>query len=46
MENYCKICNKTYKTYKTFWKHNATFHPTETITTERNDNKIRNYSCE
>jgi transcriptional regulator NrdR family protein len=46
MENYCKICKKNYKSYKTFWKHNTTIHPTEIIMTEKNDNKMRNYSCE
>jgi hypothetical protein len=46
MENYCKICNKNYKSYKTFWKHNTTIHPTEIIMIEKNDNKLRNYSCE
>ena len=46
MENYCKICKKNYKSYKTFWKHNTTIHPTEIIMTEKNDNKLRKYSCE
>ena len=46
MENYCKICKKNYKSYKTFWKHSTTFHPTEIITIERNDNKLRKFSCE
>jgi transcriptional regulator NrdR family protein len=46
MENFCKFCKKNYSSLRTFRNHNKTFHPTETITTERNDNKMRNYSCE
>lgn len=46
MENYCKICNKNYKSYKTFWKHNTTIHSTEIIMIEKNDNKLRRFSCE
>jgi len=46
MENYCKICEKNYSSIRTFRNHNKIFHPTEIIMTERNDNKLRKYSCE
>jgi len=38
----CLLCNKVYKSYKSFWKHNSIFHPGEKI---NNDNKIRNFCC-
>ena len=46
MENYCKICKKNYSSIRTFRNHNKIFHPTEIITIERNDNKLRRFSCE
>lgn len=42
----CTLCNKQYKSYHSFWKHNNLFHPNEIIIIERNDNKIRNFNCE
>ena len=46
MENYCKFCKKNYSSIRTFRNHNKIFHPTEIIMTEKNDNKLRKYSCE
>jgi hypothetical protein len=41
----CNKCNKEYKSYKSLWNHNSIFHPQEKIIINRNDNKIRDFSC-
>ena len=42
MEYKCTLCNKDYKTYKTFWSHNKNIHADIDIYIS---NKERNYAC-
>jgi hypothetical protein len=37
----CKECNKNYKSYKTLWQHNKTFHANMRL-----DTKERNFTCD
>ena len=44
---YCKICNKTYKSYKSLWNHNKKFHNNITEIINYNDIKInKSLTCE
>ena len=38
----CSICKTDYKSYKSLWNHNSTFHSDLKI---RISNKVREYKC-
>ena len=38
----CKICNKQYSSYKSWWNHDKKFHNIQNITNENSDTYIEN----